>query len=173
MSVDELIDVVDEHDRIVTQATRREVRLRNLWHRSVYIFLFNTAGQLFVHQRSASKDVFPGYWDVAVGGVLTAGEDYEAGARRELSEETGVTNASLRRLFPFRYEDKQNRVCGVVYSCTTDAPLHLQPSEIVAGEWMDLDVLFERTQKLEFCPDSIEALNRYLSKLEAVRTGKG
>jgi|ERR1700687_4276754 len=170
---DELIDVVDKRDRIVTQATRQEVRLRNLLHRSVYVFLFNTAGQLFVHQRTIDKDIFPGYWDVAVGGMVTAGEDYDEAARRELQEETGVASASLRRLFPFRYEDAQNRVCGVVYSCTADGPLRLQRSEIAAGDWMDLDVLVERTQKLEFCPDGIEALKLYLSKLEAARDGKG
>src|SRR5512147_2508306 len=85
MSADELIDVVDEHDRVVTQATRREVLLRNLRHRTVYVLVFNYGGQLFVHQRTSDKDIFPSYWDVAIGGVLNAGEDYDTGAPRELS----------------------------------------------------------------------------------------
>lgn len=169
MSADELVDVVDEHDRVVTQATRHEVRLRNLRHRSVYVLVFNSAGQLFVHQRTAGKDVFPGYWDVAVGGVLAAGEDYTSGARRELEEEVGLQNVNLRRLFPMRYEDGQNRVHGYVYSCTADAELRLQPTEIASGEWMDLDVVLERGERDRFCPDSLEALRLYLSKLDAAR----
>lgn len=169
MSVDELIDVVDERDRVLTQATRREVRLRNLRHRSVYILVFNSNSQLFVHQRTPTKDIFPECWDVAVGGVLAAGEDYDRGAQRELREELGVTGVRLRRLFPMRYEDASNRVLGMVYSCTTDGPFRLQPSEIVSGAWMDLDVLFERTQQEPFCPDGIEALRLYLAKLAAVR----
>jgi len=169
MSSDELVDVVDESDRVVTQATRRQVRAENLRHRSVYVFVFNSTGQLFVHRRTQNKDVFPGYWDVAVGGVLGAGEDYDSGARRELYEELGIDGMPLRRLFPVRYEDDQNRVSGVVYSCTCDSPFRLQASEISAGEWMDLDVVLERTQLDQFCPDGLEALRLFLSKLEAVR----
>lgn len=170
MSADELVDIVDEQDNVVSQATRREVRLRNLRHRSVYVLVFNSSGQLFVHQRTTGKDVFPGHWDVAVGGILAAGEEYARGARRELEEEIGLQGVSLRRLFPLRYEDANNRVLGYVYSCTSDAEFRLQPSEIVSGEWMDLDVVLERSEREKFCPDSLEALRLYLSKLEAART---
>ncbi len=170
MTADELVDVIDDADRVVMQATRREVRLRNLRHRSVYVLLFNSTGQLFVHRRTLTKDIFPGHWDVAVGGVLSAGETYDDGARRELREEVGIDGASLRRLFPIRYEDAQNRVTGVVYSCTCDGPLRLQVSEITEGRWMDLDVLIERTQRDPFCSDSLEALRLYLSKLADVQS---
>jgi isopentenyldiphosphate isomerase len=169
MSGDELVDVVDEQDRVVTQATRREVRLRNLRHRSVYILVFNSVGQLFVHRRTPTKDIYPDHWDVAAGGVLNAGETYDRGAARELREELGIVRAPLRRLFPLRYEDAHTRVVGVVYSCTWDGALRLQPSEVAAGEWIDLDVLLERTQQQQFCPDGIEALRRYLSMLQGLR----
>jgi isopentenyldiphosphate isomerase len=169
MSADELVDVVDEQDRVVTQATRREVRLRNLRHRSVYILVFNSAGQLFVHRRTDTKDIYPGYWDVVVGGVLAAGEDYDRGARREIREELGIERVPLRRLFALRYDDAENRVSGMVYSCLADGVPRLQASEIAVGEWMDLDVVLERVQRDKFCPDGWEALKHYLSKLEAVR----
>jgi isopentenyldiphosphate isomerase len=169
MSGDELVDVVDEQDRVVGQATRRDVRRKNLRHRSVYVLVFNPAGQLFVHQRTPTKDVFPNLWDVAVGGVPHAGEAPEDGARRELAEELGITGIALRRLFRMPYEDAANRVCGTVYSCTWNGALRLQASEIVTGEWMDLDLLLERTQHGNFCPDGLQVLHRYLSKLEAVR----
>jgi len=169
MNADELVDVVDENDRVLSQATRREVRRGNLRHRAVYILVFNSRGQLFVHRRTLTKDIFPGYWDVAVGGVLGAGEDYDSGAARELHEELGVVSASLRRLFSMRYEGASHQVCGMVYSCTCDGDFTLQASEIVSGEWMDLDVLLEHTQRAPFCPDSLEVLRLYLAKLEAAR----
>lgn len=171
MSADELVDVVDEGDRVIAQATRRDIRRRNLRHRGVYVFVFNATGQLLVHRRTATKDVFPDCWDIAVGGVVRAGEDYESAARRELSEELGVPAAvRLRRLFPVRYADADNQVVGLVFSCTCSGPFRLQPTEIVEAEWMDLDAILERTQRDRFCPDSLEALRVYLSKLEAVRT---
>jgi isopentenyldiphosphate isomerase len=169
MSADELIDVVDAQDRVLRQATRGDVRRHNLRHRAVYLLVFNAAGQLFVHQRTTTKDIWPGYWDVAVGGVLAAEEGYDDGARRELEEEIGVRDVSLRRLFPLRYEDDTNRVCGVVYSCTCDGTVSLQASEIACGDWMDLDVVIERTQALPFCPDGIEVLRLYLSRLDEAR----
>ncbi len=172
MSSEELVDVVDEHDQVVTQATRREVRQRNLRHRSVYILVFNPAGQIFVHQRTFAKDIFPGHWDVAVGGVVAVGEGYDAAARRETREELGVDHLRLRRLFPMRYDDAHNRICGMVYSCMADGSFTLQESEIIRGEWLDLDVLLERTQREPFCPDGLEALRLYLAKLEAARQGQ-
>ncbi len=169
MSADELVDVVDETDHVVRQAPRREVRQHHLRHRSVYIFVFNPGGQLFVHRRTETKDIFPGYWDVTIGGVLAAGETYDHGARRELEEELGVAGMPLRRLFSMRYDDAANRVCGMVYSCTVNVPLRLDPVEIAAGEWLDLTAALERTQQSAFCPDGLEALRVYLAKLEAVR----
>lgn len=168
MSADELVDVVDENDCVLKRATRREVRSHNLWHRSVYILVFNAAGQLLVHQRTPTKDIFPSYWDLAIGGVVSAGESYDEAARRELREEIGVTNVCLRRLFPLRYEDAATRVCGMVYSCTWGGRLNLQVSEIACAEWTDLDVVLEQTQRQPFCPDGIEVLRLYLSKLDAV-----
>ncbi len=169
MSADEQVDVVDEHDRVVGQASRQEVRRRNLRHRSVYVLVFNAGGQIFLHQRTPTKDVFPAHWDVAVGGVLHAGETNDAAARRELAEELGVSGTPLRRLFPVRYEDAHNRVSGMVYSCTWDGALRLQETEVARGEWLDLDVVLERAGRLPFCPDGLTVLRLYLSKLAAAR----
>ena len=44
----------------------------------------NRAGQVFLHQRSMQKDLFPGYWDSSAAGHVGAGEDYDGTAVREL-----------------------------------------------------------------------------------------
>lgn len=165
----EEIDVVDTDDEIVGRESRPEVRRRRLRHRAVYVLVFNESGQLFVHQRTASKDVYPSFHDVAIGGVVGAGETYDAAAQREVAEEIGVSNADLRCILPFRYEDEVNRVNGMVYSCSHSGALTLQPEEIVSGEWLDLDELIERTGRQSFCPDGLEALFRYLDRLASVR----
>jgi isopentenyldiphosphate isomerase len=165
----EPVDVVDEEDRVLRQATRGEVRAQNLRHRAAYVLVFNPTGQLFVHQRTATKDVYPSYYDVAVGGVVAAGESYDAAAQRELAEEMGVVNAALRRVLAFRYDDETNRVNGVLYTCTHGGPIRLQAEEIAGGEWLDLDVTIERIRERPFCPDGVEALCRYLDVLERVR----
>src|SRR5580692_2492032 len=102
MSAEELVDVLDRSGRVVGVATRAEMRARHLPHRCVYILVFNRQGSLFVHQRTASKDVFPSYWDVAIGGVVSAGESFDQAALREGNEELGVSLA-VEPLFPFTF----------------------------------------------------------------------
>jgi isopentenyldiphosphate isomerase len=168
VAASELVDIVDADDRVVGRATRAEVRARKLRHRATYILLFNSSGQLFVHRRSATKDVCPSYDDVAVGGVVGAGESYDDGARRELAEEVGIADVEPRPMLKFQYDDGENRVNGRVYSCLYDGALRLQEEEIVGGEWLDLDVVFERIRTGNFCPDGVDALLRYLDRLARV-----
>ncbi len=165
----EEVDVVNADDRVIGRATREDVRRRNLRHRAAYVLVFNSQGQLFVHQRSATKDVYPSRFDVAIGGVVAAGETYEAAASRELAEEIGVIGVQPRFILQFQFEDAVGRVNGRVYSCDYDGPLTLQAEEITSGEWLDLDEVLERTRKGEFCPDGVEALYRYLDRLASVR----
>jgi len=173
MAASELVDVVDAEDRVIGRATRAEMRAQKLRHRATYILVFNASGQLFVHQRTATKDVYPSYFDVVVGGVVGAGESYDDGARRELAEELGIRTAPPRAILAFQYEDDDNRINGRVYSCSYDGPLALQGDEIASGEWLDLDVVLERTRHAPFCPDGIEALFRYLDRLASVNTDGG
>jgi isopentenyldiphosphate isomerase len=168
VAASELVDVVDADDRVVAQATRAEVRARKLRHRATYILLFNSSGQLFVHRRSATKDICPSYDDVAVGGVVGAGESYDEGARRELAEEVGISDVAPRPMLKFQYDDGENRVNGRVYSVLYDGDLRLQEEEIAGGEWLDLDVVIERIRTGTFCPDGVEALLHYLDRLAAV-----
>lgn len=92
---DELFDVVDENDRVITQATRREVHEKNLIHRAVHILVFNKNQDCLLQKRSMLKDKQPGLWDSSAAGHLDAGEDYESAAHRELQEELGIADAKL------------------------------------------------------------------------------
>jgi isopentenyldiphosphate isomerase len=164
---DEVVDVVDDADRVVDRVTRREMRARGLRHRAVYILVFNSEGQLFVHKRTATKDVYPSCHDVTVGGVPAAGESYDDAAARELAEEIGVVSP-VRRLFDLRFTEQDVAINGVVYSCTSEGPFRLQTSEIESGRFMDLVEVIELTQREPFCPDGIEALRLYLDRLDEI-----
>ncbi len=167
MSAAELVDVVDARDRVLRTATRDEVRGGKLRHRATYVLVLNGRGQLFVHRRTAGKDVYPSYWDVAVGGVVGAGEDYGAAARRELEEEIGACDVALEPIGELRYEDESNRVNGAVFSCRYDGPLRLQAEEIESGEWLEIAAVAERARVAPFCPDGLVALDRYLERRRA------
>jgi isopentenyldiphosphate isomerase len=157
---DELVDVVDAAGRTVGTVTRREMRARRLPHRCAYVLVFNGQGELFIHLRTPTKDVYPSYWDATVGGVLAAGETFDAGARREVFEEIGV-ETEPERLFAFRYTDALSTVHGMVYSVRNDGPFRLQPEEVVRGEFVPLPEVLQRSKQVPFCPDSIAVLDKF------------
>jgi isopentenyldiphosphate isomerase len=156
----ELVDVVDDGGRTVATVTRAAMRAGRLPHRCTYLLVFNRRGELFIHLRTATKDVFPSHWDVTVGGVLAAGEEFDGGARREGREELGV-EVEAERFFPFRYRDTATVVLGMVYRVVHDGPFRLQPEEIVRGEFIPLASVAERAAQQPFCPDGLAVLEEY------------
>lgn len=153
---------VDEQDRLLGGLPRAELRERGLVSRGTFILLFNSAGQLCVHRRTLSKALYPGYWDVAAGGMVQVGEDYALSAARELEEELGIAGVPLREHGRFYFDEPGNRLWGAVFSAVSDAPLRLQPEEVMEARFMSLD----EAQALEnCCPDSLKALRLYLASL--------
>jgi isopentenyldiphosphate isomerase len=157
---DELVDVIDDEGRTVGTVARREMRARRLPHRCVYVLVFNRRGELFVHLRTPTKDVYPSHWDVAVGGVLAAGESFDDGARREVREELGV-EAAPERLFPFRYADRSTVAQAMAYRLIHDGPFVLQPEEVVRGEFVPPEEAAARSAREPFCPDGLAVLAGY------------
>jgi 8-oxo-dGTP pyrophosphatase MutT (NUDIX family) len=53
-------------------------------------------GRIFVQQRTPTRRLFPGCWDL-VGGHVEENEDVISALRREIREETGWTLRTIRR----------------------------------------------------------------------------
>lgn len=89
--MDELLDIVDEHDRVIGQKLRSEVYAHKLSNfRVVNAFLMNDEHKLWIPRRSANKRIFPLCLDASMGGHVAAGESYEQAFVRELREEVGI-----------------------------------------------------------------------------------
>lgn len=156
----ELVDVIDENGQVIGKVTRRQMRSQRLPHRATYLLVFNRNGELFIHQRTATKDVYPSYWDLTVGGVVAAGETFDEGAKREGREELGV-EIGPQPLFPISYADERSVVHGMVYFVQNDGPFRLQPEEIVRGEFVPVEALPQRLEREPFCPDGVEVWKEY------------
>ncbi|MEH6565021.1 MAG: NUDIX domain-containing protein [Halopseudomonas sp.] len=150
---------VDEHDRPLGTVSRGEAQTRGLITRCTFIFVFNSAGQLCLHQRTNHKRLYPGFWDVAAGGVVAAGETYAQGAERELAEELGVCGVGLTEHLRFYFESAQSRLWAGVFSCCWDGPLRLQPEEVQAVRWIEPRSQWQRAGE-HYAPDSMAALQR-------------
>jgi isopentenyldiphosphate isomerase len=160
---DEVVLIVDERNQEVAQVSRRVMREGCLIHRASYILVFNRQGEIFVQRRTMSKDIYPGYLDVATGGVVLAGESYELAAKRELAEELGVQKIALASHFDFYHEAEQNRVWGRVFSCTAEGPFILQPEEVEDGFFLHVKAVRALAGVERFTPDGLVALQRVLA----------
>lgn len=157
---DEWVDHIDEHGNTIAIVTRLQMRQQRLAHRCVYLLVFNQRGELFIHQRTPTKDVYPGYWDVTVGGVPAAGEAFDDAARREGREELGV-DLDPQPLFPFRYADERTTVQAMVYWACHDGPFVLQAEEVERGEFVSIAEALRRTHLQPFCPDGLQVLQAF------------
>jgi isopentenyl-diphosphate delta-isomerase type 1 len=135
-NLDELFDVVDEHDRVTGQAPRREVHARGWRHRAVHLLVRNRAGKVFLQQRSMQKDLFPGLWDSSAAGHVGADEDYDGTALRELAEELGCQpELPPRPLFKIEARAETGQEFVWVYLVEAEGPFTLQADEIAGGDW--------------------------------------
>lgn len=158
----ELVDVVDTEDRFIRVAKRSEVRSENLLHRGVFIAVLSSDNRLLIHQRSARKDVWSNYWDVAVGGVVASGESYEVAAERELDEEVGISG-DLEFLGAGIFENAEVRVIGHCYQVIHDGPFQFNDGEVVAADLVGPDQLAETMKSAQMVPDSVALLLPLLS----------
>jgi len=161
-AAEEIVVIVDRDNNVIGAMPRHEMRAKRLPHRSTYILVFNSRGELYVQKRTPTKDVFPGYYDVAAGGVVLAGESDEQGAERELEEEMGIRGVPLNRLFDFYFEDEHTRLWGCAFSCVYDGIVVLQEEEVESGAFVPVDDILRRAETQPFTPDGVYVLQRYL-----------
>jgi isopentenyldiphosphate isomerase len=139
---EERFDVVDNHDEVIGQRPRSEVHRLGLKHRAVHVLIFNRRGELFLQQRSLTKDCFPGTWDSSASGHLAPGEDYDACAVREVREELGVElGRPPQRLFKLPAGPETGMEFVWIYRAEAEGPFVLQPEEISEGGWFAPDAI--------------------------------
>jgi isopentenyldiphosphate isomerase len=154
----ELVDIVDDDDNVIATVTRTEMRAGRLQHRSVGIAVMSSDGRLLVHRRSLDKDVWPGWWDIAAGGVVASGETYDDAARRELQEELGVIGAELELVGQARFVDDTVAELCRGYRVVHDGPFTFPDGEVIEARWVTFAELAEMRAVHQFLPDSIAVL---------------
>jgi isopentenyldiphosphate isomerase len=160
---DEILDVVDERDRVTGQAPRGEVYAKGLRHRAVFVLARNAEGRLFVHRRTPVKLVFPSLYDMFVGGVVGAGESYDEAALREAEEELGVSGLPRPEpLFRFLYESVDSRAAwwSAVYQVRCTLPVNPQVEEVAWHDFLTEEELERRLTEWEWVPDGLAAYER-------------
>ncbi|MBD2809567.1 NUDIX hydrolase YfcD [Xenorhabdus sp. Vera] len=158
----EWVDIVNENNEVIAQATRQQMRAQNLRHRATYIVVHDGMGKILVQNRTETKDFYPGKLDATAGGVVIAGENLLNAARREAEEELGIAGVPFAEHGVFYYEESTCRTWGGLFSCVSHGPFALQEEEVTAVYWLTPVEITARCD--EFTPDSLKALSLWLAR---------
>ena len=153
---EELFDIYDEAGNRIGTAPRRVCHGDpKLLHHTAHVVVFHPdTGAILLQKRAATKDIQPGKWDTAVGGHLALGEDYEAGARRELAEELGVTApAELKHLFDGKIRNAIESEDTRVFAIRMAEGFEFQKSEIDEIRFWTAAELFDPENRKLFTPN--------------------
>jgi isopentenyldiphosphate isomerase len=153
-SPQEEVEEIDRVGNVIRVISRREMRETAARHRAVFIAVLSSRDELLVHRRALTKDIWPGWWDVAVGGVMSPCETADVAASRELQEELGLTGVELESLATGGYEDKDVRLLSASYVCRHDGPFTFSDGEVLESEWVPLVRLLEWLGSHQVLPDS-------------------
>ncbi|MDX7988465.1 NUDIX hydrolase YfcD [Xenorhabdus sp. 12] len=158
----EWVDIVNENNEVIAQASRQQMRAQNLRHRATYIVVHDGMGKILVQHRTETKDFYPGKLDATAGGVVIMGENLLSAARREAEEELGIAGVPFAEHGIFYYEENICRVWGGLFSCVTHGPFALQEEEVSAVYWLTPEEITARCD--EFTPDSLKALSLWMAR---------
>ncbi len=159
----EILEIVDSQDNIIETATRAEIHRLGLMHRAVHIFLFNSAGEIYVQRRSAAKDRHPGKLDSSASGHVDPGESYHETAIRELREEIGV-GGCMEELFRVPASEITDNEHVALFRIVTDQSPIPNWDELQWGGFMEPSELTRRmlTAPKEFVPAFVFLWNEFL-----------
>ena len=167
----ELVDEVDVEDRVLRVVPRSVMRRERLRHRAVFVAVMDGGGRLLVHRRSATKDIWPGWCDIAVGGVVASGESYETAAVREVAEEVGLTRATCEVIdggVARPYDDDRVSLLGRCFVVIDPGPFHFADGEVADAWWVALEDVDDLTRREDVLPDSLALLWPFLRPSDPV-----
>ncbi len=131
----EILEIVDSHDKVIGTGTRGEIHRMGFFHRAVHMFVFNPAGQIYIQRRSCSKDRHPGKLDSSAAGHVDPGETYAETAIRELREELGI-QAEVKEIVRIPASEQTDNEHVVLFEVVTESEPVPNPEEIQWGEFI-------------------------------------
>lgn len=151
--MEEQLTYYDDDLEPMGQAPRSQVHAQGLLHLVVHCWIVSPRPDglwVWFQKRSPDKAEFPNYYDIAVGGHVSAGEAPQEAVLREIWEEVGLElePAALEDLGVWR-EDRQqpedpDREAAQVYLAVCSDPLFAPGEEVAHMIRVRLDALAKK-----------------------------
>lgn len=141
----EFVVLVDANDNDIGTMEKMEAHEKAVLHRAFSIFLFNTKGEMLIHQRAFSKYHTPGLWTNACCSHPRMGETLQQATSRRLREEMGM-EAEIHKIFHFLYKADVGQgliehEVDHVFVGATDVLPNINREEVETYAYINLDEL--------------------------------
>lgn len=151
---EERFQLVDGEGRPTGSAPRSQCHGDpSLVHAVVHLQIRDRSGRLYLQQRSPRKDLYPGYWDTAVGGHVQAGEPVLLALAREAREELGIRAGGARPLFTYLHGSEVETEFVHAFGWVGDGPFRPDPEEISDGRFFTRQEIEARLGSGFFTPN--------------------
>lgn len=136
LTAEEMLDIVDESGKKIGRAARSRVHGDpSLLHPTVHIHIFSRQGKIYLQKRAGTKDLYPGFWDTAVGGHVRAGESIEHALHREALEELGLKPDRLQPLYRYVMRNEYESELVHTFKMIYDGPFRNNREEVEMGRF--------------------------------------
>ena len=122
-------------------------------HPVVHLHIFNKAGDLYLQKRSINKDIQPGKWDTAVGGILTTERRSKMPFTGKYGKNLGITDFIPQFITRYVFESAIEKELVNTYRTIYDGPVIPDPSELDGGRFWSPSEILENMGKGIFTPN--------------------
>jgi len=170
VSYGETVPIVTESGEVTGRAERGYAHSGTfLLHPVVHLHIISRMERIYLQRRSPSKDLFPGYWDTAVGGHVSFGEGIMEALYREAGEELGMSDFTPQPLDTYVHENTRERELVCSFACVGES-FRPQPDgvEVVEGRWFPFEEVASLVGKDVLTPNFEDEFTRLLPKMKAL-----
>ena len=167
--MDEILDIVNEHDQVIGQKSRSEVYAQNMTNfRVINGFVINNEKQLWIPRRTAHKRLMPLHLDCSVGGHVEAGETYQMAFERELKEELNLDAANVDYQMIGSMNPHQDAVTAFmqVYIIKYNTAPKYNESDFMEYYWMSVDELADNIARVKIKSDIPLIISKFYKLLK-------
>jgi len=124
------------------------------YYLGVHVYIYSSAGEFLLQQRSYNKNFLPGGWDVILEHIM-ANESSIEGAARGVKEEMGLSVPEGDIRFSGRFIwSKYHHIIDVYFAKVNFGmnELSLQNEEVIAAKMVSKDDMLELVSKMDYRP---------------------
>lgn len=165
---EEMLPVVEPSGIVVGQMARSYAHKGTfLLHPVVHLHIIDRLGRIYLQKRSASKELYPGRWDTAVGGHIGYGESVSEALAREAQEELNFIDFNPVFIDSYEYQSPIEKELICVFACVGKFDIDPRNFEVDAGRYFSQEEI-RKSEKSIFTPNFLSEYERFKDAFEAL-----